>query len=870
MAGSLSALIHPEQGPSLPWFERFTVSPASNLVAAELDRRSRPGDIVVDLQDRGGWIARSGLQRLRRVHAFESNALAATIAEVVVRPPELRHFDAAVNALSVQPRGQLGLSQSLNELFTSRCTACRRSVIVDEFLWDGDAPAPARKTYRCGYCRDQRAAGEHQTTATDERDIARAASTPAAGPAHAALRNRFPLPTDDTALADEILALYTPRSLVAIEAILQRIEGDLRAAPIQAGLRLAFIHLLLPASRLHSYPGRVAGLRIHGGHVRGPGERQWRERNPWLLFEEGCRHVRAFIQRLTAVPGGVAPARIGSSLASLLDGSANVVLAPGRLVEGPPVTSMERSKVRLVLSSPPIHWTTERLSFAYLASALGLGREAAETLPLDALFAAAEGEWRGDVSTLRRSLVGVTPWLAPDARVILMLEAGGAEALVAAVLGGVGAGYRLVDALLVETGQRLAGTLEFAAAAGGGVPGIEAPALDLRDVERAVTDVAVSILQSRGEPARFERLLGEVLIGLDHLGHLKRLVGTQRAVESAPTPAGPPQTPSGTIRARAGTGIRDSTEVAAPVPVPPRKLSARVTSDPVNLLLELVMSELSRPDHQRLREVEPGRWWLTDPAEIDAARLPLADRVEWAAFSLLTTSGGMSEQSFFDRVTSMFGGADTPDEEIVQACLEAYRSPGAAAGEARTDETLQARYAEHTALVRMLGEYGHRLGMRVWISRHEQRRRAGEVQLSELLSESEERVYLPSVTAGAITALEETDCIWYVRGKAAFLFEVEWTAMVGETLRRSRQIPASDQLVRFLVVVPERIPLLQLKLERSAVLRQTLADENWHILRSDQLRRLVEREEASLELLGPHLGMDPDGARRDQQLPLFG
>ena len=41
----------------------------------------------------------------------------------------------------------------------------------------------------------------------------------------------------------------------------------------------------------------------------------------------------------------------------------------------------------------------------------------------------------------------------------------------------------------------------------------------------------MAVLQLRGEPARFERILGEVLLGLDHLGHLRRLVGTPRTSE---------------------------------------------------------------------------------------------------------------------------------------------------------------------------------------------------------------------------------------------------------------------------------------------------------------------------------------------------
>ena len=59
-----------------------------------------------------------------------------------------------------------------------------------------------------------------------------------------------------------------------------------------------------------------------------------------------------------------------------------------------------------------------------------------------------------------------------------------------------------------------------------------------------------------------------------------------------------------------------------------------------------------------------------------------------------------------------------------------------------------------------------------------------------MLSEVEQRVYLPLVTPGPAEVLEQVDCIWYLRGKATFMFEVEWTAMLGEpVLRRGRSHP---------------------------------------------------------------------------------
>ena len=1042
MAEPLSSLIRPQRGPVLPALERMAPPPPEAVVAAQIEAHTTPGDIVVDLHGRGGFIARSAINRLRRVYDIESSPLTRLVAEVVLRPPDLRHLDAAVNSLAVQPRGRFGLRQAINESFSSHCPTCGRAVVVEEFVWEGDAPAPSRKSYRCGICRP----GEPRLVPVDAEDRERAAASDATA-ARAALLPRFPVPGDGHALPDQLLDLYTGRSLAALQGIQERIESELRADSISAALRLAMVHVLLPASRLNSYPGRVATLRVASGRVRRLADRQWRERNPWLLFEEGCRVVRAFIQRIDGGSTGQIQARPGRELAALLDGSSNVVIrreaeagsgSTPRLPPGRPEMPGRldpRSRIRLVLTQPAPHWTTENLSFAYLATAMALGNAEAATLPLGALFRPPpRSEWAWDAAVMRRSLAAVQPVLAHDARVVIILDRTGPGGLVSGVLGGVAAGYRLATAVLAESGDEITGTLEFvapAAEAGAGadasifplsatagpgpvptaVPGPADGPFSLSDVEAAVTDLAVAVLQARGEPARFERLLGEVLIGLDRAGHLRRLVGTRTFAETeeraeegvaaagmlsaqgpdANAAATAPGMTEAPLTGQQGSGIPGFTEagvvngsgwrgasparswrdpvrhVRTPMAAPadaagarPGQISAahpEVTldvrasgqegspadesqelelpgsttepfspeepdagdapdapdapepsagpeetaaaaspthrsrptetmpgdpietwagsgsaADPVGLLLEIVLGELRRTDHPRLRELEPGRWWLRLPADIAAARPPLSDRLEWAVFSLLSTSGGIAEAAFFDRVAGMFRGHDAPDEEFVRACLDAYRSREPSAdGLLRTDETLQARHEEHGLMVGMLAEYGHRLGLRCWISPREQRRQFKGSPLSELLSEQEQRVYLPLISPGDPEALEAVDCVWYLRGKATFMFEVEWTAMLDEpVLRRGARIPSSDTLVRFLIVPPERTELVRLKLARSPLLRERMDEDNWHILKSDHVRRLYAREEAGLDMLAPLLGLDPEIERQAEQLAMFG
>jgi hypothetical protein len=320
-------------------------------------------------------------------------------------------------------------------------------------------------------------------------------------------------------------------------------------------------------------------------------------------------------------------------------------------------------------------------------------------------------------------------------------------------------------------------------------------------------------------------------------------------------------------------GPATRTGEASPSVVPTAAAADRHhVADPIRTVLDAVTTELHRSDHPHLVEVEPGRWWLRDPRDMAGARTPLSDRVEWAVYSVLSTSGGIAADKFNDRITSMFRGHDTPDDELIRACVESYRvTIPDTDGLLQAQGTIQDRFREHGELVAGLAELGHRLGVRVWISPHEQRRLHDGRPAGELLSDAERRAYLPLVTPGPVEALEQTDAMWYLRGKATFLFEVEWTAMLGDpVLKRGTAIPSGDTVVRFLVVPAARTELIRLKLARSPVIRERLELDNWHILKAAHLRTLMTAESPTPADLAPLLGLDPAVESLGGQLPLFG
>ncbi len=916
-------------GFSLPAFDKSAPPPSPGAIGARIDQSSGAGDVVADLFGRGGWVARAAVDRQRRAVSLESAPLTRVLAEVVLRPPDVRHLDAAFQGMAASPRRESSLKVSLGDLYATHCATCGRSLVVDEIVWavaDGADPAdpataaePVARVYRCTVCRDQRGGSEQRQGPLDPDDLARATADVGADDVRAALRVRFPGVDGAESLVDELLALHTPRQLVGLAAIMDRIAGDLRAAPVLAALRLAFLHTILPASRLTTAQGRTSPLRIASGHVRLPSAPQWRERNPWFAFEDAFRLVRGFVQRLEGGALGPLQARLGEDLRSLGEGTATAVLALStpsglRLLEADPDgygRTGPTPRIQLVLGQPPVRPSLDRLAAAYHATSWVLGREAAAILPIDALAGPSlRAPWSWQAVTIARSLEAIAPSIARDGRVVLLTD-GGPESLAAVVLGGAGAGYRLVNARLggddetggvVELlppgaarppGPRTRSNVTLPAVPGGPgdpdmVPGrglFSAPErVDQRpfsavDTARTVTEIAVETLRARGEPAPYERLLGEVLVGLDRVGLLRRLAIAERVGDglpgSAPEPARP-EDPEADGELRIGpadrprSGPRDRSIGAPPeTAFVAARASGEPAPDPVDRLLSLVRDEMTRPTNTRLEEIEPGRWWLGDAKDREAAAAPLADRVEWAVFSLLSTAGPLSEAAFYERIATLFHGHDLPDDGLVRACLDSYRSLASTPDRILTTDDLLRRSHEHTDLLATLADAGHRLGMRVWLSRKEQGRRTGGEFLGDRLSQRERTAYLGSISR-APDELADVDAIWYIRGKVALLWEVEWTAMLGETLlRRHARIPPDDSLIRFLVIAPERAELVRYKLARSPLLRAVIDDRGFHLIKADHLRRFLLKEKPDLDELEPLLGLDPLIERGGDQMPLF-
>ena len=490
-----------------------------------------------------------------------------------------------------------------------------------------------------------------------------------------------------------------------------------------------------------------------------------------------------------------------------------------------------------MLGQAPLPLTRERLADAYHGTAWCLGAGAVSLLPYDTLFGPASRTARRNAAdelahSLARSLAIATPALSLNGRAVVLLDDAQPRTLVAAALGGAAAGCRLVDARLHRSGDESPALVAFVPSTGVLAPGprtranrslppVEGGAGDPGTIPghgvfgapekltegpfkphlaaQAITDTAIELLKARGEPARFENMIGDLLVGLDRSGQLARLARQLR----------PPRADQGWDAWVDDTGESGARETPSGATGTPSTVADEALEDedppepsgPVDDLLALISGELNRTTNRRVRQIEPGQYWLGSEEDRSGAAQPLADRAEWAVFSLLSSSRQMTEAAVFERTAGMFQDRDAPEASLLRACLDSYSAPGSTAEAVVTGDQLERRSAEHDAMIATIAEVGHRLGTRVWIGRRQQVRRVRGRPLSDWLSMEEREIQPTLIAWGPEAELERVDCAWYVRHKSTFLFEVEWTAMLGDAvLVRHSRFPADDKVVRFLVI----------------------------------------------------------------------
>ena len=253
---------------------------------------------------------------------------------------------------------------------------------------------------------------------------------------------------------------------------------------------------------------------------------------------------------------------------------------------------------------------------------------------------------------------------------------------------------------------------------------------------------------------------------------------------------------------------------------------------------------------------------------------PLDDRVEWAVWGVLSAAREVDTRSLLRRTYALFRGIETPERETIERSIASY-AVQAEDGRWRLGEAdaLVARQASQAQVVSELVDAGHRLGFKVHVGRDLQRRAMPPSHadrgrtLVELMTDAE-RLSGPARTMrGPAEALEFIDCVWYERGRMAFLWQVEWTSRIHRSVvSLGEAIPDDERVFRFIALADERATLLQEKLDRAPVLAEIVRRRGWRFVKWAPLRRFLQDGEASLDGLEAVLGLEPAVEQTGHQL----
>jgi hypothetical protein len=606
-----------EERLSLP-LERFLQPLPADVLRQYLAAYTSPGELIVDPMTQTPSLLLTAASQGKRVIATNFNPINTLVVETVLTLPAPAEIDAATTQLGDSPKRGMPLRDHINQLYESSCHLCSSRVIVDHFVWDGEENRPVEKFYRCPSC------GAEGQFPVEESDLASLRGIEGQGVHYWYLLEKLAQPHEpERQLAEELLQLYTPRSLYALTDISMKMESLFADSPLQGALRLILLSCLDTCSKLAAGPiPRATALRLH------PPSR-FVEYNVWHAFEEAYRAVR----RLAPA----SPMRLCSEVEDVVEGEgteALVLTEPLRKL----AATLPPASVSLVISAPQAYyrpfWT-----LSYLWSAWLLGRQEAGLLK--PLLRRRTMGWSWYRRTLASALTGLHRPMRPHGRMVFLLEEAGVTHMANLVLAGIGAAFKL-ERILYQPHEAQPPRQPMSGVAGAyrltftrddapqpepqlAQPEDLAPAL-----QRAADSAIREVLRERGEALHLSWLHSAVYQRWARDGLLRQIVAADEEVSAA-------DFLDQQLRTVLEQGLEDQTLEL--LPVTPGDVEG------------------------------PQLWWLPDKGY--PAR-PLSERVEHKVYQALHEGAELTAKRLEDSIYSRFPGLFTPGPGLLESCLESY------------------------------------------------------------------------------------------------------------------------------------------------------------------------------------------------------
>jgi len=788
---------------------RYLQPMPAGVAAAYIKAWTQPDQIILDAFCQDETILSEAVQNGRKAIAVNFNPLTVLAVRSRLTWPDSRQLDAGFTRLSESPKLGMRLQEHLRALYNTLCPWCQNPTPADYFVWDREREKPVEKGYRCELC------GSEGLAMVEPADLEALDRIETRGFHYWYILDRVATRGEESReQAQRLLDLYTPRNLYALASLLIKIEALFPQGPLQDAFKLILLACLDSCSNLYSAEGRTRPLRLH------PPTR-FLEPNVWHIFEAVYQETRQWSPSPEVHLTKNLEEILAPHLFAWTEGE-----PPDAFLEARTVRSLARElpdeSVALIVVTPPYpdpaFW-----SLSYLWSGWLLGPKAAASLK--PLLGQKRTDWTWYHRAMTATFRALRRVLQAQGRLVLVFVAEASAMVEAPLLAASGAGFELEN-LLYQPDEgdkyrlsfvKTVETVEMPPA-----PDVEALADEIR--HQAVA-AAEEVLRERGEPLAFPWLRNAAYERLSQTGHLRQVLAVEEEGFSALD------------------FVAEQVEVA------------------IQEGLGLVRLDVTPEEGARVP-----LWWLREPEK--AAR-PLADRVEEAVREILQERQTLDRQTLEEAVYPRFPGLLTPEEGLIQACLESYATQIAPdTWQLRAEDQEAYREEQRVRGVAHLIKLGQRLGYRVWLNStwREQLSAMGE----SLLAIGEGLLTKPfSPRSGddqMPSPLASFDVLWYEE-KTIHAFVLTVKAALGRLLLKEEAV--AGESYRYLVIPAERTSLVDFKLRRNPLLREAMADGNWQIVKYCHLAWLAEIEEIDRHDLKKIIGLKPIIEQPGAQIPLF-
>ena len=762
-----------------------------NVVAEYIQHYSKEGDIVLDPFGGSGVTAMEAIKSGRKAVSIDLNPMSAFLIENTLSQISSQEIKTELKKIDCI------LKDKINELYETKCPKCNQKAIVLATIWEKGKKAPKELRCICPECKKYAAEPKQRDLAL-LNDIEKLKPKKYPKNRLAYNGNLFKegthLPEYET-----IDSLFTKRNLYVLSLLFDEIE-KIKNKKLQNVFKFAFTSMVHLASMM--CPVAKEGGKGHWSALSTtsfwPVHRYWippifMESNVWMLFESSILGKQGVLRGKEDAASQIRTYKRAKNFKELDDG-ANILFETANALELTKI--IPPNSIDYIFTDPPYGGAVQYFELSTLWAAwLNMDLDYADEITINTQQKKDFDYYHKMLRSAFREMYQV---LKPGRYLTVTFHSTEIAVWNSIIKAVVLNGFDMEKIIYQPPARTSAkGLLQpYGSAVGDYYIRFRKPdteklssesAMDKETYEREVVMATKAIIEERGEPTIYQRILNGIMVELK--------------------------------------GGRN-------VPIGARNIED-VLKDHIGKEFELI-------DIHGVKGKKAGKaWWLAGRDFTNFSTPSLSDRIEKVVLNVFDKKVKASFDDVLQEIFIKFPNALTPDTESIISIIEEY-AVKTLDGSWRLKPELQEnqRGSIHNLMIYYLVGLGKKAGYKVWIGSQEQKFKVNNKPLSEMCDRIPTFRFVPQDSM-TLDRVKQIDVLWLEDGRIKYEFEVENTTGISEAIIRGSNIPKELELKRFIIIPKEREKFMFRKLQEP-ILAETIKKTKWNFIRYADLEKVFK------------------------------